>query len=45
MNNHALGDELGSDVVSSGGELDLERARARSALGPFLFQKFLFFPC
>ena len=39
-----LGDELGSDVGSSAGESEYERARARSALEPFLFRKYLFFP-
>ena len=40
-----LGDELGSDVGSSDGKPGCERARARSALEPFQFWKYLFFPC
>ena len=41
---HTLGDELGLDVGSSGGELEYEYACARSAVEPFLFWKYLFFP-
>ena len=36
--------QLGLDVGSSGWELDLKRARARSALVPFMFRRYLFLP-
>ena len=39
-----LGDELGSDVGSSVGKPGCERTRARSALEPFLFWKYLYLP-
>ena len=39
-----LGLGVGSGVGSSGLELDFERARAHSALEPFLFQNYLFLP-